>query len=401
MKESTKRGTHEGLRLRYYWGAICCLFVVSLPAPAQTANMQEIRIHYQRAQEALRANETDVATREFNEILNLDPSNAEARASLGLIAFHKADYAKAAQEFEASLKLKPALWNAEAFWGLCQVRLGHPDEARPHLERAFPHLQENTLRVQVGSELIGISKEQGDTTKAVSTLEALQRTAPGDADVLYTAYRTYSDLAARALADLAQSAPDSARMHQILAQTLMSRDDFPAAIQEYVRASNADPSLPGIHFELGQAILANAVDEASRGRAQKEFEKALADNPKDADSEYEMGEIALLGSDRQAARQHYSRALELRPHFVNAQLGLGKVLASEDQPQAALTYLLDAERSNPRNESVHYQLASVYRKLGLTADADREASTFQELHKSKDAIRSLYQGILQRPVDAE
>ena len=77
-----------------------------------------------------------------------------------------------------------------------------------------------------------------------------------------------------------------------------------------------------------------------------------------------------------AATQHCARALELRPHFVNAQLGLGKVLASEDQPKAALTYLLDAERSDPRNESVHYQLASVYRKLGLTADADREANTF-------------------------
>jgi len=46
-------------------------------------------------------------------------------------------------------------------------------------------------------------------------------------------------------------------------------------------------------------------------------------------------------------------------------------------------------------------LASVYRKLGLTADADREANTFQELHKSKDAIRSLYQEILQRSANPE
>jgi len=400
MKEPVNVKVCKITRLGQYWGSICCLFVCFL-APPQTANVQEMRLHYERAQAALRANDTDVAIREFNEILRLDPSNAEARASLGLIAFNKADYAKASREFEASLQLKPTLWNAEAFWGLCQVRLGHPDEARPHLERAFPHLQEQVLRAQVGSELVRIFKENGDTTKAVSTLEVLRRTSPSDADILYTAYRTYSDLAARALADLAQSAPDSARMHQILAQTLMSRDDFPAAIEEYLRAAKADPSLPGIHFELGQAILANAVDQASRARAQREFEQALAANPKDADSEYELGEIALLGSDRQAARQHYSRALELRPHFVNAQLGLSKVLASDGQPQSALTCLLDAERSNPQNESVHYQLASVYRKLGLTADADRESSTFEELHKSKDAIRSLYQEILQRPANPE
>jgi tetratricopeptide (TPR) repeat protein len=400
MNDSQRRKSYGIPHREKLFGALCCL-LLCVGASAQTNNLPEMKMHYERAQEALRANDPDSAAKEFNEILRLDPKNAEARASLGLIAFNKADYARAAREFEASLSLKPALWNAEAFLGLSQVRLGNAQEAQSHLERAFPHLQDNPLRVQAGTELIVLYKRQGDILKVVNTLETLQRAAPGNQDVLYTAYRTYSDLAARALADLAQAGPDSARLHQILAQTSMSRDDFPGAMEEYRKALKDDPSLPEIHFELGQAILANSVDEPSRAQAEKEFEAALATNPNDADAEYELGEIALLRSDREAARQHYSRALELRPHFVNAQLGLGKVLAAEDQPQAALNYLLDAERSDPRNETVHYQLATLYRKLGQTGDADREWGAFQELRKSKEAIRSLYQEILQRPSNSK
>ncbi|MGH9453296.1 MAG: tetratricopeptide repeat protein, partial [Terriglobia bacterium] len=380
------------LRTAHGLGLMCCLFACSL-APAQTTDSQAIRTHYQRAQEALQARNLEAGAREFREILRIDPRNAEARASLGVIAFDQGNYAKASGEFQASLKLKPTLWNAEAFWGICEERLGNRGEARTHLERAFPHLEEKRLRVQVGSELIKIFQEDGEVSKAVGALEALQQTEPENADVLYTAYRTYSDLAAQALSNLAEFAPDSARMHQILAQTLMSRDDFPGAVREYSAATKIDPQLPGIDFELGQAILANSVDNTGRAQAKKEFEAALSANPDDADSEYELGEIAWLASDRPGAKLHYSRALGLRPHFVNALLGLAKVLTATDQPKEAVGYLLDAERSDVRNERVHYQLASVYRKLGLTSDADREWKTFQDLHKSKAAIRSLYQEI--------
>ena len=54
---------------------------------AQTTTQREIQLHYQRATEALKAKQSQEATKEFREILRIDPRNAEACANLGQIAF--------------------------------------------------------------------------------------------------------------------------------------------------------------------------------------------------------------------------------------------------------------------------------------------------------------------------
>ncbi len=367
----------------------------------QSDNRREIQIHYERAQEAMKANQPEIAAQEFRAILRLDPDSAQAHANLGVIAFTQADYAKAAHDFRAALKLQPSLSNAQAFLGMCELRLGHVSEARTLLEKSFPHLQEAKLRTQAGMDLIQIDYETHDLDKAVDVLRVLERANPGHPDVLYTAYRTHSDLAAGALATLAKVAPESGRMHQILAQTLVNQDDFPGAIAQYRKALEIDPRLPGLHLELGQTILANSQKEPAREEAEKEFEAELVADPTDGNAEYELGEIYWLRSNLEAALQHYSRALELRPNLVDAQIAMGKVLTAMGQPQKALDYLLEATRLDPQNEVAHYRLAQAYRKLGRGEDADRERATFQKLRDSHAAIRSLYQQIQQRPVGAQ
>ena len=126
------------------------MFCVSLAAaagllmslPSQAQDWKEIELHYRQAQEALRAGKSDVAAREFREILRLQPSNAQAYANLGVIAFTGGDYTQAAQEFRAALKLEPALWNATAFLGMSERHLGHPAQALKLIEDSFAHLED-------------------------------------------------------------------------------------------------------------------------------------------------------------------------------------------------------------------------------------------------------------------
>ena len=372
---------------------VTSFFLFCSLAHAQANLAEGIKLHYSRAQDALKANQLDVAAREFDEILLLDPHNAEARASLGAIAYNQKNYPQAVKELQESLKLKPDLVNAQAFLGMSEMRVGKIEEAKADLEKVFPNLPLVKLRVQVGSDLITIYYMTGKLDEAAAVVKVLEYLEPDNPDTLYTAYRVHSDLAAHALAALVKVAPQSARTRQILAESLMSRNDPLGAIQEYRRALAADPSLPEIHMELGEALLKYSASEPNLSEAEKEFKAAVAANPADSNAEYQLGEVALSRNDLQNALQHYSRALQLRPHFVEAQIGLGKVFTAKNEPRKALDYLLDAEGSDPQNEIVHFRLALAYRKMGAKADAEREYKAFQEIRKTQEALRPLYQEI--------
>lgn len=365
---------------------------------AQTSSQSEIHRHYQRAMQALQSRQGNVAESELREVLRLDPKNASAHANLGVIAFARQDYAPASQEFRTALKLQPSLWNAEAYLGMSELRLGHSGEAEHLLENALRHIQDGHLRIQAGMDLIGLYHVSKDPTRAVDVLRAIGQTASDDPAILYLAYRTYSDLAARQLTKLSQVAPDSAQMHQILAQALASQDDFTGAIAQYQRALAIDPQFPGIHFELGQTILMNSTDEPARQLAEREFKLDLAAEPTNANCEYMLGEIEWLRSKPEEALRHYERAIVLRPGFVDAQIAVGKALTTLDQPDRAIEHLQEAIGLDSQNEVAHYRLAQAYKRLGRAQEAERELDTFRKLRDSHSAVQALYHQIKERPI---
>jgi len=375
---------------------------ISIRLAAQTPNRAEIEEHYRRAQEALQAKQDAVAAREFREILRLDSGNASAHANLGVIAYSGKDYAHAAQEFRTALKLQPGLWNAKAFLGMSELRLGRAQEARPLLQEAFRHVEDTRLRSEVGMDLIALCYESNDLDQAVDVLRRLVQSAPDDPAALYVAYRTYSDLAARQLTKLAQVAPESAQMHQVLAQLSASQDDFVEAIAQYRKALEIDPQLPSAHFELGQMMLANAADQGARGDAERELHLALAADPNNADCEYLLGEIEWLRSKPEEALKHYNQALALRPGFVDAHIAAGKALARLGDSQGALQQLLQAVALDPQDAAAHYRLSQVYLSLGRTAEAERESAAFRHIRDSEPHFRALGQpqrSVRQQTVD--
>ena len=385
------------MRKEFLWHAclVWCL-VAGLRLAAQTGNSVEIQQHYKRAQEALQSRQDIVAERELREILRLDPRNAFAHLNLGVIDFTRKDFTQASQEFRAALKLQSSLWIAKAFLGMSELRLGNSQEARSLLENAFPHVQDSKLRTQVGTDLITLYHASNDLMHAVDVLRALGQSGADDPLALYLAYRTYSDLAAQQLAKLAQVAPESAQMHQILAQALASQDDFQGAIAQYRKALEVDPQLPGAHFEIGQLTLAESSAEPARQQAEKEFKSALAANPQDAECYYMLGEIEWLRSNPQGAWDDYKRALALRPTFVDAHIAAGKALATLGQPDQAIKHLEEAVHLDPQSEVAHYRLSEVYRKLGRTQDAQSELAAFRKLRDSHGPVRALYQQVQER-----
>jgi Tfp pilus assembly protein PilF len=369
------------------------LLVASLTCSARAQSSTpwgaEVRDHFQRAQTALRANDPITAEKEFLAVIKLDPKNPGAHTGVGILAMGRGDWHTASAEFHWALAAQPSFTKALALLGICQKRMGDPS-ARASLEKAFQKLEEKSLRVQTGMELSGLYEQQADMEAAASLMQNLVALDPENPDILFGAQRIYSDLAEDTLNKLAVVAPGSARMQQAIAEKLINVGDLKSAIEHYRKALQIDPRIPGVRYELGEAILESARNNAAtQDEAQKELEASRASDGDSAKTECALAEIELLKSASDRALAHYQRAYQLNPNDVQAQMGLAS-LTMHENPQQAVKYLRTAVQSDPLNGSAHYQLARAYQRLQMNELADKELRVSQEIRKTNEQVEALY-----------
>ena len=137
----------------------------SQSASPSSSTKQQIESHSRQAQEFLGKGQPELAVREYNAILKLDPNNGDARGNLGVTLFFQGDYANAAPNLRAAVKQRLNLWKLQALLGMSERRVGQLAAAQADLEKSFPQIQEQKLRVQTGIELIGSTTAPAAWTK--------------------------------------------------------------------------------------------------------------------------------------------------------------------------------------------------------------------------------------------
>lgn len=365
-----------------------CVHGVAM-AQATTAS-QKIASDIQRAQAALRANDQTEAETQFRDILRLDPSNVEAHANLGVMAFFHGDCPAASGEFESALRLAPSLSKARALLSICERRMGS-SKAQTDMEKSFAELKDDKLRVQVGMALADLYYQQADLSKAASVLHDLASFSPDNLDVLFFEQRVYSELADSALNKLALLAPASARMEQLIAERLINAGDLKDAIVHYRKVLAINPNIPGVHFELAESLMEGSPNDAAvQQEASRELDAASKADGDSAKVESERARIAMLQSHPEQALADYRHALELSPGDVQAEIGIASLLKSQDKPQEAAQYLRMAIAADPLNAEAHYSLSLVARQLHREEEQKSELKIFLELRASQDNIKALF-----------
>ena len=223
-------------------------------------------------------------------------------------------------------------------------------------------------------------------------VETLRQKSPTDPRVLYAAYRIYTDLAGEALLGLSVAAPESGQMYQAIAHELVRQRDMNGAITDFRKALAADPHLPGIHFELAEALHASD-DVRLRAEAEEQYKLAVAANPSDEKAITRLGDIGVERGDLDGAANSYKQALAIAPNDADALIGLSRVYTEKNDAQSAAPLLERVVKADAANVQAHYRLSVVYRKLKRPEEAKHELEEYQKYKAMKEKLRAIYKNL--------
>jgi Tfp pilus assembly protein PilF len=377
-------------------GFVLLLGVTVAFAQATGDKQQEFTAHMQKAKGYLDEKQPALAIPEFQAAVALDPESVDAQANLGVLLFFQGKPADSIPHFRAALERQPGLAKIQGLLGMAESRTQDFANARRDMEAAFPSISDPRFQLQLGLELVSLNTQSGDLDKAAAVISQLRKANPDNPELLYAAYRTYSDLAGESMLALSLAAPDSAQMHQLLAHEDTRQGNTPGAVAQYRKAIAIDPHLPGIHFELAE-LLNTSTDEAVKKEAEQEYRAALRENPQDEKSILRLAQIDAQKGNREQSFQEYTKAAVLQPADADAKLGLAKTLIEMNQPDKALPLLEDAVKLEPTNATAHYRLATLYRKMGRADDAKREMELYKKFKEMKENLSALYKELQVQP----
>ena len=380
-------------------GATVCLSQAT--GDKQEARQQEFAAHIQKAHGYLDAKQPAQAIPELQAAVAIDPNNVDAQANLGVLLFFQGKAAESLPHFHAALagreqERQPGLAKIQGLLGMAEMRTLDFADARKDMEAAFPLIPDPRFQVQLGLELVGLETESGDLEKASEVIAQLRKAAPDDPEVLYAAYRTYSDLAGESMLALSLAAPDSAQMHQLLAHEDIRQGNTNAGMAQYRKAIAINPHLPGVHFELAE-LLHTSTDEAIKKDAEPEYHTALKEDPQNEKVILRLAEIDGQRGDSERSYEEYMRAVELQPADADAKLGLAKTLIGMNQSDKALALLEQTVQLEPTSAIAHYRLATLYRKMGRADDSKREMELYQKFKEMKQKLGALYKELQVQP----
>jgi tetratricopeptide (TPR) repeat protein len=244
---------------------------------------------------------------------------------------------------------------------------------------------ESILHLQKGQaeDLLGLALlESGRPRDAAERLEAALTRRPDDPDLLYYLSHAHDQLSKQLFEKLRQSHPESARTHQITAEALAAAGNREAAEKHFRAALASRADLRGVHYALGDLLLQAGDYE----RAEVEFRAETQLAPGAAAAAYKLGFVLANQGRTEEAIAELRRADRLQPDMPETLLELGKALNAAGDAKAAepvLRRLLTAESAGGLAEAAHFQLAQAYRKLGRSADAEREMKLFNELRDAR------------------
>jgi tetratricopeptide (TPR) repeat protein len=258
------------------------------------------------------------------------------------------------------------------------------DKNAPTDAIAAPNTSEASLREKLardpkgfqGNAQLGLHlAREGKSTEAIPFLEKAHQSHPEDTHLAFALAQAYADsgrlASARYLANATLAAHDEADLHHLLAEVDEKQRDPVAAVHEYQRAAELDPSEPNL-FDWGTELLTHRALEP----ALQVFTKGNRLFPQSARLLVGLGVTEYAAGSPELAASHVCAASDIEPASVVPYLLLGKMQVVETGPSPCVTDKLERfARLHPENALANYYYASrlwTQRKESDSPDADSQ-----------------------------
>jgi tetratricopeptide (TPR) repeat protein len=210
---------------------------------------------------------------------------------------------------------------------------------------------------------------------------------PDDVDILYHRGQAHMLVSKQSYEHMYQVDPNSWRIHQVLAQSLVEQDRLDEAAKECQQAIDLKPGEPGLHEELADIYW----KQNQLSKAENEFQAELKTDPESVSSMYKLAVVSIERSEPQTAANLLHQVIQRSPHDSDAHYQLGRAESQLEKPDLAIedfsAAIADSSR-HPDSEAVrqsYYQLAQLYRRQQKPDQSRAALDSFMRLKQQADA----------------
>jgi len=365
---------------RLYLGL--ALLLIGYPASAQEDHPEQM---LRQAIAMHQAGDTEGAIREYRAYLRLRPDSPDVRSNLGAALSSTGRYSEAIVEYRAALQQGPKDPHIWLNLALAFYKEGQISDAVRELEALHAVQPANQQVILV---LGDCWLRQGENAKVIGLLTPLDQQNQGDLAIAYmlgtALLRDKQVERGQRIIDRILRNGDSAEARLLLGMARLEALEYPAALADLTKAVELNPQLPDLYSYLGQAQMASGDLAAARTA----FEKELAQDPNDFESNLRLAVLLKQDGDYDRARELLARALRVRPGDPGALYQVGATDLAAGDMERACAALEKVVKQSPQFLEAHVSLAQVYYRLKRKADGDRERALVQKLKAEQDADQS-------------
>src|SRR5205807_6661113 len=178
-------------------------------------------------------------------------------------------------------------------------------------------------------------------------------------------------------AQKAMPAREDAYRANNLGVALLEQYKYKEGAESFTRALQLDPKLLIARINLSIALF-NVPDLPG---AQREAEKAIAQNPNAPQPHYILGLIAKSQNHTDDAIAAFQRVLKIDPNDVGASVNVGQLYSQQRKYPEAITAFRTAIAVEPYNMTALYNLGLALTRTGERTEGQQVIQRFQQLRQ--------------------